>query len=636
MSEWKQNLPHIIALLILLFALLLVLTRVGLVGCSTFGAGYCDLYYGIFGRPRILVVYDSHGPGIGDPVALSRYLTDQKRLLVTRLDVNQISSGMLKRYDVVIVEHARDIPTDKLKLFYDYVINGMGRLVWVGDSGTIIGDRDTFCRELDYTVKWRTSQGTKEVSKSEDVCIKSSDISLPSNFSSAQFALAARDELYQKAWQKLGEMCKDAFGGELSRVKMLDGYQCQETSKEYLAVYFNWENEGDFKELVNPWNRGKFKFIGQQESQSGFKFGRDILGVTFVSDAYAVSAYSEFSGEISKVRDEFSNAHSALLSCTGSSCDPSRLEAQLENASNALSDEVNKVSLDLKSDISELESIKQQKELKNQTDEALELSNVISSLKSGESTLPDNLGWLDTVKSQIMNITEIENDSVVRNQLTDIANHMDDYKSRIQGKLLAVDDLKDELSSCQNKGLLDKWANETGIPKDVLASLTSISNQPSDEDLLAFIGKVKSGYYDRYVHLLETSSCKAGAYFADAILSAKNISNPAKKNKALAVMRVEDAEHPLALGISQSIDLVDKLGNPVPFVLVATGNEYTHVVASLKVTPAYKGEDIWPAITVRDPKYGSHIFGRGVVVYYAFPPETSPVLLDNLVKFILY
>ncbi len=637
MSEWKQTLPHILALLVLLFALLLVLTKVGLVSCSSLGAGYCDVYYGIFGKPRILVVYDPNGPGIGDPLALSRYLEDKKHLLVTRMSIDQISAGVLDRYDVVIVEHAREIPTDKLKLFYNYVINGMGRLVWVGDSGTVIGSRDTFCRDLDYTVKWTTSQGTKETSKEEKICIDFSQIPLPANFSSAEFALAARDELYQKAWQKLEEMCRDAFGGKLSRVKGFYGYRCDTDNPQYTAVYFKWENEDDFRELINPWDRGKFKFLGQQESQAGFHFGRDILGVTFVSDAYAVSAYSRFSMDISQIRGEFNQAHNALVNCTNSfsGCNISDAREKVNLAQEALDDEARKVSTELASDISELRSIEQQEEIKNNTDLAMELLDVISTMESGRDSLPENLEWLDSAKNELENASSLEEDTLVKNQLLEIAGHLGNYKSRIQEKVLALKKAKLALEGCRSSGLLDEWSKE-GIPKDVLASLTSISNQPSDEDLLAFIDRVHTGYYDPYLGKLRTSKCEAGRYFADAIVIAKNVSNPAEENKAFAVLKVEDPEHPLVQGISQSIDLVDSQGNPVPFVLVATGNEYTHIVASFKITPAYKGEDLWPAITVRDPKYGSHVFGRGVVVYYAFPPETSPVLLNNLIKFILY
>jgi hypothetical protein len=87
--------------------------------------------------------------------------------------------------------------------------------------------------------------------------------------------------------------------------------------------------------------------------------------------------------------------------------------------------------------------------------------------------------------------------------------------------------------------------------------------------------------------------------------------------------------------VSKSIDL-KKGGLPVPFVLVETSERKTYTVTQLKVTPAYKGQATWPAITVKDPKFAVHAFGRGTVVYYAFPPETDEVFMDNLVDYILY
>lgn len=230
-----------------------------------------------------------------------------------------------------------------------------------------------------------------------------------------------------------------------------------------------------------------------------------------------------------------------------------------------------------------------------------------------------------------------ETNKVVAGQLRDLANKMSGYKESIAKKALAVSDLQNNSSNKCSSTFLGQYSQETGIPQDVLFSLTSISNQPTDDDLIGFINKVKSGYYDQYLPSLKSDKfCGASLYFARAIEMARNLTNPAKSNRAVAVLKVEDPTHPLIQGISQSIDLVDRYGNPVPFVLVATGAGYTHVVASLEITPAYKGERLWPAITVRDPKYGTHVFGRGVVVYYAFPPEISPVLMNDLVKFILY
>ncbi len=653
MSEWKQNLPHIIGVALLLFALLLVLTRVGIVGCGTFGASYCDIYYALFGKPSILVVSDPTGPGMGDPVALTRYLEDVKRLNVRTITIDQLSPGMLDKYDVVIVEHARDIPTSKLKIFYDYVINGMGRLVWIGDAGTVVGSRDQICKELDYTVKWTDSQGTKETSKTADICIGPSDLNLYGNFTTSEFSLSAKTGLYDKAWESLSQMCSDAFGGHLVHVKYAQGYLCQDPRKGYTAVYFKWENEDDFSESVSPWDRGRFKLLGQQGSLPGVEFGRDILGVAFISDAYAVEEYTRFSSQISQLRNLFADAHSALVNCTsdvGSCQGQSALvnctsdvgscqgQSELENAKDALDDEIRSVKVSLASDISELQSIAQQEETKNQTSQALRIQGVANLLSRNKDNIsPDNLSFLDDARSDLLTAAGYETDSIVRDELRNIADKLKNYKQSIEERALAVSKLESQSEEWQGGSFIDQYSKATGVSGDILFSLTSLANNPSDDDLLGFITKVRSGYYDQALQRLKSDTfCSASSYFAQAIEMAKSIENPAESNRALAILKVEDTEHPLVYGISQSITLEDKYGNPVPFVLVATGSDYTHVVASLDITPAYRGERQWPAITVRDPKYGSHVFGRGVVIYYAFPPEISPVLMSNLVNFILY
>ncbi len=636
MAEWKQNLPHIIALALLLFALLVVLTRVGLVGCSTFGAGYCDIYYSMFGRPQIAIVYDPSGPGIGDPTALARYLEDEKHFNVREITVDQLSAGMLDKYDVVIVEHARDIPTSKLKLFYDYVINGMGRLVWVGDSGADLGMRDTLCRTIDYTVQWRAEQGTKQVEKTKKVCITPGDVGT-GNQSVSEFALEARSALYQKAWSTLAEMCHDAFGGNLQHIKYAKGYPCMGTTG-YEEVYFNWINEGDFKQVVSPWDRGEFKLLGQQVSSPGIHFGRDVLGVTFISDAYSVGTYTRFATQIKQLKSLFDNAHEALLNCTSSSCDYASISHAVESAREQLQDEIRDVKIKLSSDISELQSIEQSEKAGNQTTQALRIQGIINVLLSAKDNISaDNLTFLDEARSKLLSAAGYESDDTLKSQLLDLANRFKSYKSNIESKALALSEAESELKRCPVGGALSNYAKNLGIPQEKLFVLATLSNQPSDDDLIDFIVKVRSGYFDDVLDKLNADkTCGASKYFAQAIELAKSLKNPAQNNSALAVLKVEDPEHPLVYGIAQSISLEDKYGNPVPFVLVATGNEYTHVVASLEITPAYKGEKLWPAITVRDPKYGSHIFGRGVVVYYAFPPEISPVLVSNLVKFILY
>ncbi len=638
MNDWKQNLPHILALIVLLFALLLVLTKVGLLGCGTLGASYCNIYYSIFGKPKVMLVYGSSG--MGDPTELSRYLEDVKRLNVREVSMDQISAGMLDKYDIVIVEKARDIPTEKLRYFYDYVMSGTGRLVWVGDSGIGGGTRDSVCRDVMYTVKYTTQEGTKEVEDKDTVCVDMSE----SKYSS-DLAIQVTNELYADAWDKLVSVCKDGFSGELQTVRTTEGYHCYNTDSRYSNVYITWDNEDDFKQMVNPWDRGEFKLIGGGESK-GVNFGNDILGITFVSDSHAVSTYQSISGEFALIKNKLSLAHSALVTCSEnfspSGCDKSVLQAKVSSSLDEFNSDVSAAKVGVTSDISTLSTIEDEKRLNgniSQADRIASLVNTLTDFKSALQTAsPEtlNLTLVDNAISQLLTIKGFEEDQTHITQYQNILSHLNSYKSSLSDSISKYSDLKAQLGSCQEaSGFIDEYASATGVNKSDLKSLFSLTYSPTDEAVYGFI--ISAARYTSIEGKLRSDSfCpNASEYLADAINTAEN-TEVASNASAFAYFRVEDEEHPLVEGITKSTPLVDKYGNPVPFVLVASNGQYSHVVASLKIQPAYKGEPNWPAITVRDPKYGSHIFGRGVVVYYAFPPETDEIFMDNLVNFMLY
>jgi hypothetical protein len=106
--------------------------------------GWCDAYYLVVrgGAPRVMIVY---GPdGMGDPELLRAELANPQhagvQAALERLD--SVNLDNIKRYDLVIVEHARQISTGKLRMFMEYV-NAGGRLVWTGDAGTVLAPGDS-------------------------------------------------------------------------------------------------------------------------------------------------------------------------------------------------------------------------------------------------------------------------------------------------------------------------------------------------------------------------------------------------------------------------------------------------------------------------------------------------------------
>lgn len=140
----RSNLVHIVILAILLTALLGALVYTGLLGCNTLPGG-CEIYYQLVkGRnPRILILYGESG--LGDPAKLEAVFTGRDILNAEArgMDMQNLTYGNINEYDMVIVERAKKICTDKLRIFQSYINSG-GRLVWTGDAGTELCEGDNY------------------------------------------------------------------------------------------------------------------------------------------------------------------------------------------------------------------------------------------------------------------------------------------------------------------------------------------------------------------------------------------------------------------------------------------------------------------------------------------------------------
>jgi hypothetical protein len=126
-----------LGVIILLFVILFILTWSGVVKCKDFTPYWCSVYDFVVGSPRVLVAYGDSG--LGDPEKLELYLKSPDFVgvgSVSSQHIDKLFIGNLKQYKLVIVEHAKEMPAEKLLMFMDYVNKYGGRLVWVGDSGT--------------------------------------------------------------------------------------------------------------------------------------------------------------------------------------------------------------------------------------------------------------------------------------------------------------------------------------------------------------------------------------------------------------------------------------------------------------------------------------------------------------------
>ena len=151
-----KDLAHIGVLLLLILVVLFLLTWTGVLGCRTL-PGWCDVYYGVVGKPKILIV--SGEEGLGNPDLLQTTMSDPKILgaRAQRLSIQNTSLGNLQPYHLVIVEKSKKMSTKQLQMFIDYVKAG-GRLVWTGDSGTELmeGDELLYKDERNETGKHET------------------------------------------------------------------------------------------------------------------------------------------------------------------------------------------------------------------------------------------------------------------------------------------------------------------------------------------------------------------------------------------------------------------------------------------------------------------------------------------------
>lgn len=168
---------HVLILLGLIVVFWFVLVWTGVINCDLVPGG-CGVYWGIvrFGsEPRVLIVYGDGG--LGDHALLRAMLEDpvQVGARVREMHLDQVTIGKLQDYDLVIVEEAREMETNKLRAFVDYAIQG-GRLVWTGDAGTLLGPDDSPLFEHERSEKYTCED---LLAQNPDVRIEKADCSGP-------------------------------------------------------------------------------------------------------------------------------------------------------------------------------------------------------------------------------------------------------------------------------------------------------------------------------------------------------------------------------------------------------------------------------------------------------------------------
>jgi len=139
---------HLVILIGLVVALLFAFSM--FTRCSAVPIpGWCDIYWGVLkmdngGNPKVLIVYGDGG--LGDHELLEDIFESPAHLgkSVTTKHIDGISLGNLTKYDLVIVEEARRMGTDKIKMFIDYANTAGKKLVWTGDAGSEAYNEDEY------------------------------------------------------------------------------------------------------------------------------------------------------------------------------------------------------------------------------------------------------------------------------------------------------------------------------------------------------------------------------------------------------------------------------------------------------------------------------------------------------------
>jgi len=135
-SDLARELPHVIVLVVLVLVLLVVVTKFNWVHCSQIPGNWCEVYCNVVMRThsRVALVYGDDG--IGDPTALENMIRRVRPYTYLEpVRLSDASYGMLKGYDLVILEHARSVSYKESRALREYLNKG-GMMVWVGDSAS--------------------------------------------------------------------------------------------------------------------------------------------------------------------------------------------------------------------------------------------------------------------------------------------------------------------------------------------------------------------------------------------------------------------------------------------------------------------------------------------------------------------
>lgn len=299
-----KNLPHIMALLILAFVLMFVLVRFGYIRCCDI-PGFCDIYYGIVGYPKIAIVYGTEG--IGNPNLLEQTIIEQTHQVPAMIPLDYLTtSGVLDKYALVIVERARTIDTSTLYVFRDFIAKG-GKLAWIADAGAGLGDSDYMCLDVafHYLPAYQVETGEDEF---QTVCADewgTYTVNIPRDLESGvcghTFAeivvqyVNEKNDIYDLLTTSNAALCEpeeDNFVPDIPQrleacIETLENHGIAENDITQAAVDEYCVFSDTYPYAENYWNRGPSTTPGGDQVNA-LNFGSVVLGADFV-DTMGVS-----------------------------------------------------------------------------------------------------------------------------------------------------------------------------------------------------------------------------------------------------------------------------------------------------------------------------------------------------------
>jgi len=282
-----KNLPPLLGLVVLVLVLLFVLVNFGYIRACDI-PGFSGIYYGIKGTPQIAIVSGTDGGG--DPEYLQGLVQASTNQYPPLLDLEQVPDAeALNSYDIVIVEHAKTIPTKTLWAFKDFVYRG-GKLVWIGDAGTALGEKDYLCEKAEFSFNVGVQvadpsnlSGTKEQCQWTTPEAPSDPAEMGAGICGKTFGeivvkfVEQNESIYTKTTSALSLCSKgDKFNTEVSK-KVLDCVKKLRDNEIDITVSNANEQCLDY----NYWQRGPSETV-LGDKVDALDFSRLVLGIDFL------------------------------------------------------------------------------------------------------------------------------------------------------------------------------------------------------------------------------------------------------------------------------------------------------------------------------------------------------------------